>query len=245
MTVALLEWENEQGTKTLVECDAIVSFRDTLTAEVTEHPIEDGSSITDHIIHKPKDLTIEINHSNEPVGDTENYKLKPLTLPTYTNAFKAQGLFLIHSAAGNLVGAVLGGKKREQKPYIWQPNGDLDRIVELHDKLIEAWNEGAAITTTQFGRTYPDYVITAIEYTREGNGKGGLAVFRIDLKTVRTVETATTELPAPEDLHAKGSKDRGAKPGKGNSDDPSSVLDSQTIAYSILNEGLGGLVSGL
>ena len=240
MTKTLISWDDDLGVTHVVKCDAIVSFRDTRESEITQHSIENGSEITDHIIHKPPSLTVEVHQSNEPAEPDKDYSREPLDLEVVENNFKPQGLFLIHSAAGALVGSILG-KKKQGKPYILQPDTESDRILELHDKLIDAWQNGYSISLDQYGRSYADYVLSFVEYTREGNGKGGLGLFRLELVTVRTVSTATTELPDPADLHAKPQTDRGNKPGQSSDADPSEVVKSGSLAYeAIFGGGIGG-----
>jgi hypothetical protein len=154
-------------------------------------------------------------------------------------------LFALHSAAGALVGSILGQKK-QGKPYILQPDDDTNRILELHDKLIEAWQQGYSLSLDQYGRSYTDYVLNMVEYIREGQGRGGLAIFRLEFKTLRTVSTATTELPDPADLHAKPATDRGQKPGKPAGGDPEDVVEPGSLAYQAIfgKSGAGAAFSG-
>jgi hypothetical protein len=245
MTRTLLSWQDDLGVDHVVKCDAVLSLIDELDAEVTDHPIENGSEISDHVIHKPKRLSLEVHQGNAPAEPDQGFSRRPLALDVAKNSFKPQGLLLIHSAAGALIGSILG-KTKSKKAYILQPDTEVDRVVELHDKLIEAWNQSYQLTLNHYGRTYPDYVLTSLSYTREGQGKGGLGQFKLGLRTLRTVSTATTELPNPEDLHAKPQTDRGSKPGATAGGDGSDLIEPGSLAYDLVfgKSGAGAAFGG-
>jgi len=50
-----------------VEFDVLVSSNETLSAEVPDYPVEDGFSVTDTIITKPKELNMTLYLSDNPV----------------------------------------------------------------------------------------------------------------------------------------------------------------------------------
>jgi len=51
----------------VIECDVLVEQEYTLSSEVTEHPVEDGFVVADHIIKQPLKLSMVIAVSNSPV----------------------------------------------------------------------------------------------------------------------------------------------------------------------------------
>lgn len=50
-----------------IECDVLVELETTLASEVTEHPVEDGFPVHDHVIRKPVKLSMVVVISNSPV----------------------------------------------------------------------------------------------------------------------------------------------------------------------------------
>ena len=50
-----------------LECDVILSRTTDFSAEVTEYPVEDGFSISDHCIRKPLKLQLEVLFTPTPV----------------------------------------------------------------------------------------------------------------------------------------------------------------------------------
>lgn len=50
-----------------IECDVLIEQEITLSSEVTEHPVEDGFPVHDHVIRRPVKLAMTIAVSNMPV----------------------------------------------------------------------------------------------------------------------------------------------------------------------------------
>jgi hypothetical protein len=50
-----------------IECDVLIEQEITLSSDVTEHPVEDGFPVHDHVIRKPLKLAMTIAISNMPV----------------------------------------------------------------------------------------------------------------------------------------------------------------------------------
>lgn len=51
----------------VIECDVLIEQEITLNSEVTEHPVEDGFPVHDHVIRRPVKLAMTIAVSNMPV----------------------------------------------------------------------------------------------------------------------------------------------------------------------------------
>lgn len=241
MPRTVLVWEDKAGVEHLIQCDALTDMSDERTATVTRHPIENGSTVSDHVIQNPDRLLLEIRHSNKPIYPDKDMGHESLELKEQPNAFKPRGLLAIHSAAGALVSSILG-KAKPLTVYTLQSSSAVDRIVELHDKLIEAKQNGYSCSAALYGRQYENFVITSIRYQRTGNGEGGKGKFQVELETVLEVSTASTELPNPQDLHAKPQTNRGTKPSKPTGADeipPGSLLHQLTSG---LGASLGGSI---
>ena len=82
------ETENES----LFIGDVAVSQQHQLNGKVTSHPVEDGSQISDHVIHDPVTLTVSMEVSNHPIC------LDPLMLDT---GFAASGSNVNNSRIAN------------------------------------------------------------------------------------------------------------------------------------------------
>src|SRR5688572_20110730 len=49
--------------------DAAITEEHTLEAEITQYPVEDGSTISDHRRRLPRSVTMELVVSDTPIGD--------------------------------------------------------------------------------------------------------------------------------------------------------------------------------
>jgi hypothetical protein len=65
--VVLERRTSPQSTTTLIAFDATVRLTHGSTVEVTDHPVEDGSTVTDHSRRLPKRLSLDVMVSNDPM----------------------------------------------------------------------------------------------------------------------------------------------------------------------------------
>jgi len=206
----IFTWTDKSGLPHAVFADAVLNFADDRSSEATEHPIEQGSDITDHVRIHPTRVTLELAHSNTPVEAVAGFMRKPADLRARKSLFKPTGLFLIHSAVGNAIASALGGAGAGAiKPYLMSAFAPNDRVLELHDALIQAWNTAALCKFTHKGRVYKDFLLTSVKLSW---GKSDMAKFSLEAQEIHTVKTAITSLPSPTDLTAKPPVKLGPKP---------------------------------
>lgn len=220
---ARLRWKTDEGSG-LVQVDVIPRLQDTRSSTVTEFPLETGAIITDHVIHHPALLTLEIAQTQTPFEDTDSEgediefvkTSVPLDLPR--TRFRPQGLLFLLLAAEGALGSVagalgIGGSKEGFAIEVFRPPYEgRDRINELFDKLDQARLSGATMTLDWLGRTWSGYHIEQITYTRSKGRQ--LGEFTVGLKQVHTVSTATAALATPAELRLKAGVDGGHRPGK-------------------------------
>lgn len=220
---AQLSWTDDSGSG-FIHVDVIPHLEDTLSSSVTEFPVEDGSIISEHIIHHPEMLTLEIAQtqipfvdSNEAGEDLEFVKTSiPLDLPK--TRFRPKGLlFLTLQAEGALgnIGAALGlggGTPTVQIELFRPPYEGKDRINDLYDKLATARLSGSEMKLDWLGRQWKNFYIQQITYSRKKGREMG--EFGLVLKHVQTVSTGTTTLPTPAETRLKQGVSGGNRPGK-------------------------------
>jgi len=229
MARAELSWVDDT-TAGFIAVDVIPSLEDTLSSTVTEFPVEDGSTISEHIIHHPEVLTLQIaqtqvpfTDSNEDGDELEFVKTSvPLDLPK--TRFKPKGALLLMLAAEAGVAAVTGaisgalglggggGAPAVSIEIFRPPYEGKDRINDLFDKLRSARLRGAEMTLDWLGRSWDGFYIQQITYSRK-KGKQ-LGEFGLVLKHVETVSTGTSKLPTPAEARMKPGLKAGNKPGK-------------------------------
>ena len=58
-----------------IEWDASENESHSYGSTVTEHPVERGTDVTDHVIHKPARLTLRLLQTNHPIYKNPNYDI--------------------------------------------------------------------------------------------------------------------------------------------------------------------------
>lgn len=164
-------------------------------SEVTTHPIETGSEISDHVIHKPKRVTFEFSQSALPLR-SEELEWSQVGINPAPNRFQPTGLLAVSTAAeralkaiGSAIGLVSGG---ELQIWALTAKEEKDRIHALHDQLLKLQKDAELVSFQYSGLVLSDYVITSVRYSRQR--PGGMVRFTIDAQEVATVATATSTL---------------------------------------------------
>lgn len=213
ITRTLLSWDDDPAvnvTAGALEIDAtsILGFEE--TAEITEHPVETGTAVADHI--RPLNGTISLE------GVITN---SPIILP----ATQMNGVTLA-PAAVPLPG---GGSVTAQKF-----SAPFDRVRACDEVLAGLIRAGARVTVTTGFRITESLGIA--RYKAEKNGETGDSVkITLELKRVRIATTARAPVPAVR--RAQVTLERGAQPAD-NRSSAARIQDSAPMR-AVLN-ALGG-----
>lgn len=216
-------------------CDAVLDASIEHAFDFTEHPVEDGSVLTDHLIVKPERISLTLVQTDAPIrADTDGFartslplQVRSVTYGKQTTELKIQpraglpqlnvssALNIGFKAIAGLTGAnsITGLKVQPAavKPIsvtVLAANAPVDRIHDFYAQLLELATAATRLTLTFKGYSYPDYVLVSVAKTDRA-GEYGRSTFPVELKRVRTVQTKQTTLPAVP--KAKGKKDLGAK----------------------------------
>jgi hypothetical protein len=153
-----------------LDIDATLSYAETLTAQATEHPVEDGTVVSDQVLAKPKTLRLEGIITATPV---EKYGL---------GSFR-NDLLTLEGAAEN------------SSPDPFRAHDAQQILRAIHAaKLPIVVGTGLGDPATLPSDLHNDMVIETLEFPRDD--KTGDAVrFTATLKEIRTVSSATVPLP--------------------------------------------------
>lgn len=224
---AKLYWV-DQGSKRHIAVDVIPSFEETQSSTLTQFPVQDGTTYSDHIIHFPDQLKIEIVQTNDPFEDVDaatgrviQFPVEDLTLNLPKTAFRPKGLLALsllgEQAVGAAVEAVAGafglgselGAGAFKVPTDRNPNVR-DRINELVLSLRDCRLNGRLLTLDWLGRIWENLALEVVSYKRAtGSAKGSISA---TLTQVTTTTTDTAALPDPSELRLKPATNGGQKP---------------------------------
>lgn len=242
MATEIFTWEDDARATHSLIADIVLGSKDERTSEATDHPVENGADITDHVRQLPDRLTLEIGQTQTPIEPIEGFSDQQVELQVRKSLFQPGGLLAVTSAVGAaadaIVGAITGKKDDVLKTLVLVADSEVDRVNEAHDKLIEVKQKAYPVTFTFKGRVYPNFLVTMVGLSRNA-GEAGFGRFTVEARSFRTVETGAAELPDPADLRAKAASKRGKKPSKALSD-----AEEEVVKKSLLSQGLDSVLGG-
>ena len=154
------------GNSYVVVVDASVRENHESSAQVTEHQVETGSNITDHVRAMPDRLQIEGVVTNTPI--VTGLEARPPLVPSQ-----------------NFFGAV---SKLTDNTTGLQFNSQFDRVKDVDRAFAAAKDAGALIQAFTSLRSYKNMVIEGYSVERDAE-KGNALHFKLDMKCVRFVDT--------------------------------------------------------
>lgn len=206
---AFLEFEGTSLFFDVVEKEGIK-----LTSTATEHPVEEGADVSDHVRSNLDTVTLDIFVSNAPVRDVNsiwNGQVAGLELkvPKKEKPLVPMPGALMGAALDAIAAAIDGPE--EWKAIVLQFPEKFDNVAFILNTLID-WKErgvvGKVITTH---RTFESVYITGIEMNRDATTGDG-APITIELKEIRLVEARMVTAPTPTETRGKTMKSKGRQP---------------------------------
>ncbi len=173
-----------------LEFDAVLSEEHTGNATVTEHPVEKGSSITDHVRPEQERVTFEAIVTNTPIRlpATQNKGSRERsTTRTLQTTRRIRGIPVPVSAAATSL----------------EFDGDMDRPADVWAELRDVRDNARLVTIDNGLRRYEDMVIDGLSTPRAAGNKRDVLKFNVSLRRLRIVESRTTAAKASGDGKAK------------------------------------------
>lgn len=230
-------------------------------ATPTDHAVERGANITDHLRKEPAFLSVEGTVSAMPntVIDTDvstqSVEITVPTLPdpgTKTDTINVprpgiqpsmSGLLQAGvSALSNLItgagspkfthrGDIKRGTQNQTISLI-QQMAPRDRIREVWDLLLKAQAQALLVNVIIAQRDYSDMVITRVAKPRALED-GGAAHFQVDLREMRVADSQTVTAPQPTEARGYTGKSKGSQNGKPDPNGEAKEEKSRSVLKSI------------
>lgn len=256
---SLFSWLDDAGNTNTLDVDVVMATTDKRTAKLTDHVVEDGSVITDHVVIMPESLTLELVVSQTPIkaegfapapvnlnASAQKLDIKQYPIDVRPSQFQPGGFLFLSSGLRSLVsnvpllGALLGGGSKSVSSMqgsaanvaassfsvqTLQATTPADRVIAVHDQLIDILDNVLLVTVSFKGRLFVDYLLTEVELQQTA-GKAGIGKFRVEARAFRTVTGTTVQLPDPADFRALPNTNKGNKAGTTPDPDPSKGMKS-------------------
>ena len=210
----LMEVKTDNGIpRPLIVLDAVTEEEPTYEASVTEHPVESGPEVTDHIQLKNPTLRLKGTISATPldlatsIANLASGGLSLITDSQFRGNFLNAGL---QQAAGAIGASVLQGAALNANSLL---QGSADAIAR--SILLSAYERRARFDVVTKRIRYTSMVIESMSFPRNAD-TGQQLIFELNLKQIRVVSSQTVQV--------------------GNTAD--SVLNSATSAVGLGSQGL-------
>ncbi len=194
--------------------DVSVKEEHGVSAEVTEHPVETGSNVADHIRPNGRTITIHGLVTNHPIelpgSHADGARIDPS--PIAIEGEPSVGALGIIPGVDQGV-AILGALKidvRSKRVFSATPlrfTSDFDRVGTVHAALIDAVENRKLVTVVTALLSYDNVALTDLQVDKDGAGQK--LEFQCTGRVIRIVSSQTVELPKPVDARAKKPKSLG------------------------------------
>lgn len=216
--------------------DLILSESHSHTSEITEHPVEVGANVTDHIRPLPTVLSLELFVTNSPVSEfsgehTGEQITTEIDVPHYEppNEPTIGGVFRLAAKGINAgLDAITGGPAPKKAQFLGFTD-TFDRIKETHDTLLDLWQRGETMQVVTSTQIYDSMAFAQVQYPRT---EAGGASFSLEFKHIRTVTSETVKAPKPLELRGVPKANKGAQGAK--KPDGKDAPKAASLAYQAL-----------
>jgi hypothetical protein len=200
------------GSLVSIEFDLIVTENHTRSADITAHPTEKGSPVTDNVRAKPKAITVQAFVTDTPIrAPTTNLDGTKGTVSDVTIEYPVKWSLPIGIPLAGTIMQATGTDRRTEtaKATVLQFDGEVNRVRSIYNELTLLVDSCTPVTIETKLETYEDMQIESLQAPREAKD-GGSIVFVISAKQLRYVETTT--VPVPKDKLGASKSNKGLKP---------------------------------
>lgn len=229
---AYLYWTNDVGLSKILWFDVVTEEGQNRSAEATEHPVEEGVDVTDHVRPKVPRITLATFVSNTPIsnkvevaariggmqgigtkrligaqpGDLTGHEL---VVPSYDPPLQPTPGSLLNAALG-AISSLLTSKKQYKAQTLTFPT-EFNNVKEVHDELIGLIETSQRVSVATSNRTYANMVIEDCSMSRTADTGTG-ATIHLEMKEIRVVSALSVTAPKPApDSNADARKNKGAQ----------------------------------
>lgn len=194
-----------------ISFDLLISENLTLESEVTNHPIETGANVSDHVRNLPRKGSLVGLVTNHPLDALTTLVVDPLPRAFLDKVGSLGGTFLQNVAALNPLTALLAPRptmSESDYSILTQPQNRALNTLQLFKQLRDA--KQPVIISTGLDK-YQDVIVTKVSTSRDKDTgdalKFSVEFTEIEFRTLSTVEVTTTTQPIP----ASGQKPKVSK----------------------------------
>jgi hypothetical protein len=240
----IITWLDDAGATESARFDVLMNESHEATSVVTEHPVEEGQSVVDHVRPEPDRLSLTGYVSAKPLfrnpgaEDFMAFEQIELDLPEKDSPF-ARGQLTrgITSAIENAIDPL--PTKATVIAYTDLP----PRPREMYERLRDARDNVRIVRIETPIREYENMVIERLAAPRSADDGTG-ATFQIDLKNIRRVTSRTVQAPVPAEPRGQLTQSQGSKSAEAAKNDEEKEEKLQSIMARAF-DGAGNALQGI
>lgn len=194
--------------------EAVLNESSEHSVTATEHVVEQGANVTDHVRENPKTVSIEVFLSNTPitVGGFLDMQtaFETLDVPKLDKPIIPTPGGLIQAGATALNSLISGGTTYRAAVLKAQAPGS--KVVREVLQLLETWQSSKTLGKVYLPwRTYESMLIEKVTPTRDPT-TGDAARVSIEFREIRLVEARLVSAPVPTEVRGKVAVSKGKQP---------------------------------
>jgi hypothetical protein len=211
--MAELTWTLEDGQEQSLTFDATVRDSHEATATITEHPIEEGANISDHVRKDLDRVTLSIVVSNTPIVSPADHN---------------------DGVAGTVQSVQLTGPDGQElaRAQVLVFDGGVTRVRSVYEELLDLLETGTRVNLLTSLRDYEGMAVKRVSPIREAQS-GDALVATVELQELQVVSSEIVAAPEPREPRGNTGQERGRE----------NTEDEDEAGQSLLAAGLDGLTN--
>lgn len=214
MAGAFLWWTTKSGQDKTLYFDVCMTESQEFTSTATEHPVEEGANVSDHVKKDLDRVSIEVFVSQEPIEDVNNRGGKVSKIPIQITKYKAPlaptpgAVFsAVGGALKDAVGSLLG-KKAEYAMQVLTFPTTFDAVADTLEILEKVRDEVQLVNVVLPSKVYKNMHLAHIGVKGDASTGTG-RTFSLDFVEMRKVTVRIVNAPKPSQKIAETKKPKG------------------------------------
>ncbi|MCK4718805.1 MAG: hypothetical protein KAT70_09065 [Thermoplasmata archaeon] len=226
------------GELLVLDFDATVKELHSASAVATEHFVEEGVAITDHVRADRKRLSAECHVTNTPLhaAPGADGSVQALSLEKTVRSLTSGATV---NQSGEVDPAEWDSNEETVRANVFQFTQEFDRVGDVHATLTALMDGGVEVTALTSLGQYDAMVIVDLGAPRDAENSNAV-LFSLELVEIRKAVSETVASPDPLETRAERQRRRGAQA----PEEPESE-DDRSLAARLVEEQIGsGLIVG-
>jgi len=191
-----ITWKKPDGSLGVIDFDATLSEQHTVSVSATQHPIENGSTLTDHVRPNPDALTLDFFITNTPISI--------LGAKVEGKRYPKLGMEKVADSPTGALAAVIPGGLIPFGGLLFSKT--FDRVSAVYEALAKLTKSGTLVTVYTSIRKYENFLLLSVSAPKTA-ASGNAIAFSVAIQEIKIVSTQTTgEVPVPDDVRDKKPK---------------------------------------